>query len=453
MISRRDFIKLTATGLALPQFSWAKNSKPAFDYTLVAEEAAVSIIPGTRTPALTFNGRFPAPILRAKQGMPLRVKLINHLQQPTTIHWHGIRLANAMDGVPYLTQPPVQPGESFIYDFVCPDAGTFWYHPHSNSVEQLGKGMVGVLIVEEKDTVDFDHEIILGLKDWHLDKQGQFLPLTDKRHAARMGTLGNLSTVNGKQQPVYEVPAAGAVRVRIVNLDNTRVFNLSLKQELAAQVLAIDGAPVNKPYELTTYALGPGMRVDLGLITPSKEQDIIIYDQKGDFHFEVCKLKTVKSKLKLSGKIPVLPANPFAKLDLARAQTEKFVFEWSGQLSTIADSNKEELFWTINRHGWQCAEMAHIPQPLARLKLGNTYIFELNNITQHVHPIHLHGHIFTVLDSNQKTIQPYQADTVLLDENEKVKIAFVADNPGNWMLHCHIIEHMQTGMMGYISVI
>ncbi|HEX4940104.1 MAG TPA: multicopper oxidase domain-containing protein, partial [Candidatus Kapabacteria bacterium] len=93
-----------------------------------------------------------------------------------------------------------------------------------------------------------------------------------------------------------------------------------------------------------------------------------------------------------------------------------------------------------------------IPEPLAKLQLGRSYIFNLRNVTPHTHPIHLHGNTWTVLESNQRKITPYHTDTVLVRRNEKVKVAFVADNPGRWMYHCHVIEHMKTGLMGYISV-
>lgn len=114
--------------------------------------------------------------LRAKQGEWLRVRFTNRLDEPTTIHWHGIRLPIEMDGVPYISQPPVQPGESFIYQFKTQDAGSYWYHPHLMSSEQLGRGLVGPLIIEEREPTGFRHEKVLCLKTWHVDEQGAFTP-------------------------------------------------------------------------------------------------------------------------------------------------------------------------------------------------------------------------------------------------------------------------------------
>src|SRR5690606_22540397 len=148
---------------------------------LIAEAAPIHIVPGHASAGLTFNGTYPAPVLRVRQGERVRIRFSNRLNEPTTIHWHGIRIDNAMDGVPELTQPPVMPGEDFLYDFVCPDAGTFWYHPHMNSVEQLGKGLTGALIVEEREPPAFDAEVILQLRDWRLAEDGSWLALSIPR--------------------------------------------------------------------------------------------------------------------------------------------------------------------------------------------------------------------------------------------------------------------------------
>ena len=116
------------------------------------------------------------------------------------------------------------------------------------------------------------------------------------------------------------------------------------------------------------------------------------------------------------------------------------------------DGKVDHKFWMINKRPWQHMSAAHIPAPLAELELGKSYIFELHNPSPHAHPIHLHGYTFTVIGSNKRKITPYHTDTILLAKNERARIAFVADNPGRWMYHCHVIEHMKTGLMGYIEV-
>ncbi len=183
--------------------------KPLFadthDYELIAAPLDVELVPGHLTPAWGYGGQAPGLELRSRQGDWLRVRFINHLPEPSTIHWHGIRVPLEMDGVPYVSQLPVLPGEYFDYRFRTEDAGTFWYHPHTTSAEQLGRGLVGPLIVEEAGGSAFLHERTLSLKSWHVDEQGAFTDFSVPREAAREGTRGRLTTLNGARLPVLEL--------------------------------------------------------------------------------------------------------------------------------------------------------------------------------------------------------------------------------------------------------
>ncbi len=461
-MKRRSILKQgLGIGLAstLPRFSLAMATPPTdgdsrdYDYVLRAEKGRAQLVDGGISDILGFNGQFPAPTIRVRQGERLRLRFENHLDEASTIHWHGIRLDNAMDGVPVLSQAPVAPGESFLYDFICPDAGTFWYHPHINSVRQLGMGMVGVLIVEEREPQPY-HEVIVGLKDWRLRADGSYLPLSIPREAFRDGTLGTVNTVNGQQRPVIDVPAGAPLRLRLLNMDNTRVYRPKLGGA-TPRMLALDGSPLtpHRPFELTP--LGAGMRMDLGLIAPPAGTEVPVYDQKGRFGVELCRLRSLppSQPTPTLSALPSLPANPIAKPDLARAETLRFVFEWQGALSpTGHDGQADHSFWLINRRAWGEHGKQSLPAPLAELQLGRSYIAELHNATPHQHPIHLHGLIFSVLSSDKRDITPYESDTILLEKNERARIAFVADNPGRWMFHCHVIEHMKTGLMGYITI-
>lgn len=455
-MKRRTLLQWGATGAvasAVPHFSLAMSRSPQYDYVLTASEQSLPLVDGGLTPGLAFNGQFPAPVIRAKQGKLLRIHFINNLSQETTIHWHGIRLDNAMDGVPYLTQPPIKPGESFDYAFTCPDAGTFWYHPHMHSIEQLGKGLVGALIVEESEAQNFDREVILGFKDWRLNKDGSFMPLSEPRHAARAGTLGNIATVNGKQLPVIDVPGNASLRLRLLNMDNSRQFAISLGEHQAS-LLAIDAMPV-VPRSLATHDLAVGMRLDIGITTPAEiGTEIAVYDVKGRFYQKICSLR-VSEVLRNTPPPPpkALPPNPVSEPDLDNAERLSFIFEWAGAMTpATSDGHAMNEFWTINRRAWSSMSHENLPEPLAKLQLGKSYIFDLYNATPHGHPIHLHGLIFKVLKSDKKDITPFFTDTILLEKNERAQIALVADNPGQWMYHCHVIEHMKTGLMGYISV-
>ena len=197
MITRRDLLLSGAAGMSLCGCalfpSWrARDGRLSEtrignrDIVLTAGECDVAI--GAKPSPLWLYGDKPFPVLRLTKGEVLSVTLRNRLREHTSIHWHGIRGPNAMDGVPYLTQLPVQPGEDFAYRFMPPDTGTFFFHPHCNTAEQMGRGLLGALIVEEPDQT-FDDDIVLILKDWRLGEDGQFLPFLTNSGASRAGTF------------------------------------------------------------------------------------------------------------------------------------------------------------------------------------------------------------------------------------------------------------------------
>ncbi|WP_049306787.1 multicopper oxidase family protein, partial [Pseudomonas aeruginosa] len=248
-----------------------------YDYELIAAPLDLEIVPGFSSPALAYGGQCPGVELRAKQGEWLRVRFTNRLDEPTTIHWHGIRLPIEMDGVPYISQPPVQPGESFIYQFKTQDAGSYWYHPHLMSSEQLGRGLVGPLIIEEREPTGFRHEKVLCLKTWHVDEQGAFTPFSVPRQAAREGTRGRYSTINGKHVPTIDLPAGQIVRVRLLNVDNTVTYRLNLPNG-EARIYAIDGHPVEPRGFEGQYWIGPGMRLELALKVPEAGTELSLRD-------------------------------------------------------------------------------------------------------------------------------------------------------------------------------
>lgn len=417
------------------------------DYELIAAPVDIELVAGHITPAWGYGGHAPGVEIRCRQGERLRVRFINKLPEPTTIHWHGMRLPLAMDGVPYVSQLPVQPGEYFDYSFITPDAGSYWYHPHTSSSEQLGHGLVGPLIIEEREASGFKHERTLVLKTWAVDEQGAFTAFSVPREAARGGTLGRLSTVNGVHAARIELPAGEVVRLRLLNLDNTATYRLNLPGA-EALIYAVDGNPITPRPLGKEYWLGAGMRLDLALKVPAAGQELAL--RNGPL-----RLATLVSQPAASSGSdwpPALPANPVAEPDLQRAETLRFNFEWSAKLSGDVKQGGAYKLWQINGQAWDIADKTCADRPIARLKLGGHYIFELRNMTQYQHPIHLHGMAFKVLDSDRRQIIPYFTDTFLLGKNERARIAFVADNPGVWMFHCHVIDHMESGLMAAIEV-
>src|SRR5712692_6448766 len=177
-INRRELLtgsaSVAAALLTRPAHAVA-NTTNEFSLTAAPGRAPIVGEPHPATDVWCFGNRVPGPEIRVRQGERLRVVVANRLPEDTTVHWHGIRLPNAMDGVPGLTQPPIGAGESFTYEFTPPDAGTFWYHPHADTEQQLGRGLAGALIVEEREPIPVDRDLRWFIEDWRLDETGKIV--------------------------------------------------------------------------------------------------------------------------------------------------------------------------------------------------------------------------------------------------------------------------------------
>ncbi len=402
----------------------------------------------------SYADRGPAPVLRVKQGEPLGVRLRNGLAEPTTIHWHGIRLPNAMDGVPFLTQPLVQPNETFDYTFSPPDAGSYWYHPHCNSLVQMSHGLAGLLIVEEAKDPGFDADIALNLRDWRLGDDGQFIALYAPRQTARAGTYGTVRTTNWRREPDYDAPSGSLTRLRVVVTDVTRVYKLAI-EGAPGLIIALDGNPLPKPMPLDNLAVGPGQRADIIVRMPDTEGAFVtVRDFSSPTPLTVARLRAVGASRKRGlGDVKPLPLNPMAEPDLATAATIPLVFSATAEQIPKSQycGDLGYSFWAINSTPWP-GSSPDAQAPLAELKLGRSYILELHNRTPHPHPIHLHGMSFKLLRSDKRDLAPVWTDTAMVYPDERVDVALVADNLGDWLLHCHVIEHQETGMSGYLRV-
>lgn len=461
LLSRRNLLKASAVAGAYGigvgvagKFGFAEAAPEPQLLKAMKTQAALTNT-GLTKDIMSWGDTGMPPALRMIKGRPYAARLTNTLDEPTTIHWHGLRIANKMDGVPFMTQPYVYTGDSFDYNFTPPDAGTFWYHPHCNTLTQMGHGMTGVIVVEDAADPIFDSEVVLNLRDWRLGSDGQFIAPFRPRDAAKTGTYGTVRTANWHQEPEYDAPAGGLIRVRIAVTDVTRIF--SLKMEGAeATVIAIDGNPVPKRFPLDLLLIGPGQRLDLAVRMPDNEGAIAtLEDIRGTTPKTIAKLRAVGLSLKRDvGDLTALGENPVAKADLSSARKIPLILSATAE-SAPADSICGTLgysFWAINKVPWP-GDASDPTAPLAELKLGRSYILQLENVTPHAHPIHLHGMSFTTISSSMREVMPLVSDTYLIQPDEKVQLAFVADNPGDWLLHCHIIEHQKTGMTSYIRVV
>jgi FtsP/CotA-like multicopper oxidase with cupredoxin domain len=208
----------------------------------------------------------PGPEIHLRQGARLRVVVENRLPEDTTVHWHGVRVPNAMDGAPAVTEPSIQPGASFTYEFIVPDASTYWYHPHAHSAEQVGRGLMGAFIVEEPEPLPVDRDIVWVLGDWRLTQDAAIAGGFDNpKEMSMAGRVGNTVTINGQVPDCMSVRSGERVRLRLINAAPARIFGLEFKAHRPI-VIALDGQPI-EPHapEGGRVVLGPAMWTDLVL--------------------------------------------------------------------------------------------------------------------------------------------------------------------------------------------
>ena len=449
---------------ALPQKPEWDDQGTTIDVQLTAKERPRRLHPaGPELPFWTYS-EDPLPIIRVPKGARLRTHFTNELDEHTSIHWHGIRLPNEMDGVPFVTQKPVFKGENHLYDFRLPDTGFFPFHSHCNTIEQLGRGLGGGLLVTGDETQPYDHDVICILKDWRIGDDGSFTNFFSNSGASRAGTFGTVRTTNLKNQPTLDVPANGDVRVRLMSLDPSRIGQIGIEGHNGAALIATDGQGLS-PVPFKTWRLGPAMRIDIVIRTPESGKTVTLYDYFAAEPVPLAHFKSVGPALKRRDFDPApLFAPEISEPDLSDAIHRRIDFSATATPSyaelppelraAYADSLclADKTFWAINKKTWPENGHKQLPAPLLNLQKGRTYVFELVNQTPHMHPIHIHGHTFLYLRSNKSSLPKHFTDTVLIKPKERVHVAFVADNPGDWMFHCHIIEHQDTGMMNILRV-
>ncbi|MGQ0749146.1 MAG: multicopper oxidase family protein [Betaproteobacteria bacterium] len=445
---------LAAFGAGLP-FS---TTAGVIEQRLTARRARVRLVPEPHpeTDVWSYNDSAPGPEIRVRQGDRLRVVVENRLDEGTTVHWHGIRLPNAMDGVPHITQPPIDPGGTFVYEFTLPDAGTYWYHPHQRSYEQSGRGMHGALIVEERTPVRVDRDVVWVLGDWRLDRdasiRGGFGSFMDVSHNGR---VGNTVTINGRVPDRFPVRAGERIRLRLINAANARIFGLEFGAH-RPQVIALDGQPV-EPHEPPDgiVVLGPAMRADVildALGRPGSRHPIhdrfyrrLEYRLVDIAYSDEPPLRSAQPDWPLKP-----PANPLAEPDLERAERKEVVF--TGGMMGNMRAMSRGMAWAVNDVSASCGEARGF-DPLFWLKRGRSYVLRLVNETAWHHPIHLHGHSFRVISRSGKPTRHREwLDTVLMFPRETIEIALVAETPGDWMFHCHVLEHQAAGMMACLRI-
>ncbi|MEM7222713.1 MAG: multicopper oxidase domain-containing protein [Pseudomonadota bacterium] len=453
LLNRRRLLQgagLGLAGLAVPgavRAGFVPTPNPA-DYVLKIDNAEVNPDGEKLMPALLLNGELPGPLLRFTEGELFRVRMENHLKdQPATIHWHGLLVPNAMDGVPGITQVATPAGESFVYEYPLVQSGTYWYHSHYQLQEQ--QGIHGPMVIEAKaEPLAYDREYVIFLNDWLHSSPYEVVP--NIRKGAESGEMQmsdgpDLADVdypsfllNGRGPKDYWSGVARPgerVRLRIINGSSSSFFKVK-----------IDNHPL-----VITHADGPAVRpfeVDWVLMGTAECYDVLLTmkDTSATIQVEALGGGQALGVLHAPGTAPV--ANR-AKPDFSGRQLAYSQLQAPEPTGTSAkpdrvydltlNGNMAKYVWSMSNQVWPDAD------PLI-CKRGELVEVSMKNETPMVHPMHLHGHFFRLILPGQDPRFAALKHTVIVHPKETVRFVFLADNPGRWFFHCHNLYHLETGM-------
>lgn len=454
-------------------------------FTITAKEAVNQFDSKHKFAVWTFNGSVPGSQIKLIQGDKVNITLKNELSKPVSIHWHGLPVPNSQDGIPGVTMNAVQPGESFTYKFTATVPGTFWYHSHQDSVNQLDKGLYGSLIVEGKNEQKVDKDYTLVLDEWissgdtmedmgGMDMGGMDMGKdhdmsdmdmgSDSNKDSEMGNMEmmgedmsmyDLYTINGKSGASIEplkVNEGDKVRIRLINAGyishQIHIHGHNIK------VTATDGNAIKSPTIIKDQAINvaPGERYDVEFIADNPGKWFIEDHSKNDA------AKNMVAKLIYEGsnnqtdernfktELPVLDITKYGKGNTGQfSLDQKYDVEYKMDLNT--EMNNQGMVYTINGKTFPDTDPVNVKEgDLVKVTLTNKSKSE-------DHPMHLHGHFFQVLSKNGKPLSgsPIVKDTLNLKPGDEYVVAFKADNPGNWMFHCHDLHHASAGMVTQVE--
>ena len=456
LLTRRSALtalSAAAVQTGLPSLSYASTgpSHRAVELTAVEQITSLGNVIEPIT-ALTYEGYFDGKPLIAQQGETLKVSFSNHLAVPTSVHWHGLRVRQTMDGVARFGSPLVGPGESLDYEVPCKDPGLYWFHAHHQSLEQIAKGLFGALLVRSENQPHMPEQV-LTLNDWPTavsDKAddklqvdwGRLKPSGEWSHN---GIYGQLMTINNQADPKITAPASGCLRLRLLNVATARVFQPSILGARAF-VIAFDGFDIDPQLLEQGVFLGPGQRMDI-LVSADADKPIdlalgndlfgpgktIRFDRS---QAEGPKLKSVLSQHKTYEPTELVPGKSNKRFELA--------------LGAIVDDDykaKNPMFWRLN------GEPNLGDKPLFKAKVGDTIELDLINLSPFKHAMHFHGqHVRIISNDSAPWETGAYRDTISFPFFGTAKIAIRLMEPGRWPLHCHMLSHQASGMMTWYEV-
>lgn len=447
------------------------------ELNLISKETQIQIAQGVILPVWTYGGTVPGTEIRVAEGDYVKVNVTNQLDVPITIHWHGYPVTSDMDGVPGFTQDAILPGQSYTYEFKADVPGTYWYHSHQESSKQVDKGLYGALVVLPKEDLGIDEDYTLILDEWAENGEEEMSMSAESSDMAGMGNgtdtasqnmagmenqdleqqeeqmmkeLYNIYTVNGKSGELIEpleVKKGDTVRLRFINA-GYRSHGIHIPGQ-SIKVVSSDGQDIKGAEEIQDQiiVIAPGERYDIEFRVNADEDFLI------DFHDDNLYNEQLKIPVKVSGGSGILAEENSEKkfpyfnfMEYGTYSTGEFTldqrYDIEENIELNADSQDGTLKYTINGKTYQ-------ELPPITVKTGDYIKITYENKGQVNHPMHLHGHFFQVLSRNDTpfTGAPIIKDTLLIKPGEKYVIAFKADNPGNWIYHCHELHHAAGGMM------
>jgi FtsP/CotA-like multicopper oxidase with cupredoxin domain len=409
------------------------------------------------TPTWGFNGRIPGPIIRLKLGEELHLVVKNHVQHPLSFHFYGMRSPNAFDGVGGLTQKPILPGETGLIRFTPPDAGFFLMRSlmPGFASETSERGLHALVIVEELAPPSVDQDMALVVDDWKLEEDGSFSAFDGLVEKASLGRLGNILSVNARLVPhLIEVRPGSRVRLRLASAANARSYRLRF-DDLRPFVAAVDSQPTDKFEPLrSTLPFAPGSRYDLFFDMPREEGvtgsvtavlgqgiPLITFVTKGEG-------VPVRQSLSESETLPENKTLP-AIIRLQDAVRRELVIEGGARRSEageLAYKGDPARIWTLN------GQIGDVKKPLFTVKRKTPVVLSLANATPYLQPFHLHGHCFRLLHGMDDGWEPYWLDTVQVPEGQTMRLAFIADQTGKWVIGSSVLERFDAGLWGWFEV-
>jgi FtsP/CotA-like multicopper oxidase with cupredoxin domain len=407
--------------------------------------------PGTGQPVtdgLAFGRQVPGPTLVVERGQRLRVDFLNDTEAETTLHWHGLRVPEDQDGISQMADP-VRPGEQHVYEFEVPDAGLYWYHPHMDTDSVLERGLYGTIWVRDPAEPEVDCLSVVVLDDLLVGPDGAVGSAEPVGGMGGMSAerLGDTLLANGQADLHTRVAPGASVLLAVINAANARYFDLSLQQH-AMEVVGTDGGWLAAPFPVSSLLVAPGERWLLHFVAGEAGEYALTTgavelhdDSMGGMGGMGDPLGSGSHRLwtlEVQGE-PVQPEPLLLPQAEVLPSEGEFVHTW-----VLDEDGGMGMTFTIDGEQWPDV-------PLVQATLGVPARFVVENRSSMRHPFHLHGQRFAVQGGEEISRLGWK-DTLDVPAGETISFVTEADNPGEWLYHCHILEHAEDGMAGILQV-